>query len=54
MPRGILQRLSEGVVLGDGGYLLERRGFGQAGPFVPEVSLTRPGALAELRRMEKG
>jgi betaine-homocysteine S-methyltransferase len=52
MPEGILDRLSEGVVLGDGGYLLEleRRGYVQAGPFVPEVSLTRPEALAELHR----
>jgi betaine-homocysteine S-methyltransferase len=52
MPKGILERLSEGVVLGDGGYLLEleRRGYVQAGPFVPEVSLTRPEALAELHR----
>jgi len=52
MPRGILERLSDGVVLGDGGYLLEleRRGYLQAGPFVPEVSLTRPEALAELHR----
>jgi betaine-homocysteine S-methyltransferase len=52
MPKGILDRLSEGVVLGDGGYLLEleRRGYVQAGPFVPEVSLTRPEALAELHR----
>ncbi len=40
MQRGILKRLSEGAVLGDGGYLLEleRRGFVRAGPFVPEVS----------------
>ncbi len=52
MSKGILDRLSEGVVLGDGGYLLEleRRGYVQAGPFVPEVSLTRPEALAELHR----
>jgi betaine-homocysteine S-methyltransferase len=52
MPKGILERLSEGVVLGDGGYLLEleRRGYVQAGPFVPEVSLTRPEALAEVHR----
>lgn len=52
MTKGILERLSEGVVLGDGGYLLEleRRGYVQAGPFVPEVSLTRPEALAELHR----
>jgi hypothetical protein len=39
MPTGILERLSEGVVLGDGGYLLERGGGVQAGPFVPETSL---------------
>ncbi len=52
MTKNILERLSEGVVLGDGGYLLEleRRGYVQAGPFVPEVSLTRPEALAELHR----
>ncbi len=53
MPKkGILERLSEGVVLGDGGYLLEleKRGYVQAGPFTPEVSISRPQALAELHR----
>jgi betaine-homocysteine S-methyltransferase len=38
MPRkGILERLREGVVLGDGGYILEleRRGYVQAGPYTP-------------------
>lgn len=52
MPKGILERLAEGVVLGDGGYLLEleKRGYVQAGPFTPEVSLTHPHALAELHR----
>ena len=52
MSKGILERLSEGVVLGDGGYLLEleRRGYVQAGPFVPEVSITHPEALAGLHR----
>src|SRR5215204_6003821 len=52
MSKDILQRLSEGVVLGDGGYLLEleRRGYVQAGPFVPEVSITHPEALAGLHR----
>lgn len=51
MPkRGILERLKEGVVLGDGGYLLEleKRGWVQAGPFTPEVVLTRPDAVREL------
>ncbi len=52
MPKGILERLKEGVVLGDGGYLLEleKRGYVQAGPFTPEVSLTHPDALAQLHR----
>lgn len=52
MAKGILERLQSGAVLGDGGYLLEleKRGHVQAGPFTPEVSLTRPEALAELHR----
>ncbi len=52
MRRGILERLAEGPVLGDGGYLLEleKRGYVQAGPFTPEVSITHPDALAELHR----
>jgi betaine-homocysteine S-methyltransferase len=52
MPKGILERLRKGVVLGDGGYLLEleKRGYVRAGPFTPEVSLTHPHALAELHR----
>ena len=46
----ILERLKEGPVLGDGGYLLEleKRGWVRAGPFTPEVALTRPEALKEL------
>ena len=34
MPKDILERLAEGPVLGDGGYLLEleKRGYVQAGP----------------------
>ena len=52
MTRGLLERLADGVVLGDGGYLLEleKRGYVQAGPFTPEVSLTDPDALAQLHR----
>ncbi len=52
MKKGILERLAEGVVLGDGGYLLEleKRGYVQAGPFTPEVSMTDPEALLELHR----
>ena len=50
MKKNILDRLKEGVVLGDGGYLLEleQRGWVRAGPFTPEVALTRPEALHEL------
>jgi betaine-homocysteine S-methyltransferase len=52
MREGILERLAKGPVLGDGGYLLEleKRGYVQAGPFTPEVSLTHPSALEELHR----
>src|ERR671938_1348630 len=52
MPKGILDRLHDGPVLGDGGYLLEleKRGYVQAGPFTPEVSITEPHALEELHR----
>ena len=52
MTDGLLERLARGPVLGDGGYLLEleKRGYVQAGPFTPEVSITHPEALAELHR----
>jgi betaine-homocysteine S-methyltransferase len=48
--KGILERLKEGPVLGDGGYLLEleKRGWVRAGPFTPEVALMYPDALREL------
>ena len=46
--RGLLERLADGPILGDGGYLLEleRRGWVQAGPFTPEVSITHPEAVS--------
>jgi betaine-homocysteine S-methyltransferase len=52
MARGLLERLAEGPVLGDGGYLLEleKRGYVRGGPFTPEVSLTHPEALLQLHR----
>jgi betaine-homocysteine S-methyltransferase len=48
--KGILDRLKEGPVLGDGGYLLEleRRGWVRPGPFTPEVAIVYPPALREL------
>lgn len=50
--RGILERLKNGVVLGAEGYVfeLERRGYIQAGPYVPEVVLDFPEAVKELHR----
>jgi betaine-homocysteine S-methyltransferase len=52
MVKGILERLADGPVLGDGGYLLEmeKRGYVQAGPFTPEVVIEHPDALAQLHR----
>src|SRR5215831_19683848 len=59
------QRLKHGIVLGDGGYLLEleRRGYVDSGSgrekvgtgkgsgqFTPEVSVENPDALRELHR----
>lgn len=48
--KGILERLKQGPVLGDGGYLLEleKRGWVRPGPFTPEVAIVYPPALREL------
>jgi len=48
--KGILERLKEGPIVGDGGYLLEleKRGWVRAGPFTQEVALLNPNALREL------
>lgn len=50
MKKGILEKLKDGPVLGDGGYLLEleKRGWVRAGPFTPEVVLNNPEALRQL------
>ena len=50
MAKGILERLAEGVVLGDGGYIveLEQRGHVVTGAFTPEIALTHPEAVREL------
>src|ERR1700758_5066249 len=52
IKKGILEKLAEGPVLGDGGYLLEleKRGRVRAGPFTPEVALDNPESLLELHR----
>ena len=48
----LLERLERDVVLCAEGYLfeLERRGYIQSGPFVPEVVLDFPDAVRELHR----
>ncbi len=52
MAKPLLDRLKDGVVLGDGGYLLalETRGYVQAGPFTPEVTIEHPNALRALHQ----
>jgi betaine-homocysteine S-methyltransferase len=50
--RGLLERLAAGPVICAEGYLFEfeRRGYLQAGAFVPEVVLERPDLVEELHR----
>jgi betaine-homocysteine S-methyltransferase len=65
MPKDILDLMKEGVVLGDGGYLLEleRRGYVDSGSsrekvgtgrgsgqYTPEVAIENPDALREMHR----
>jgi betaine-homocysteine S-methyltransferase len=66
MPEGIIDRIKrQGIVLGDGGYLLEleRRGYVDSGSgrekvgtgrgsgqYTPEVAIEHPAALRELHR----
>ena len=65
MPASILDRVKQGVVIGDGGYLLEleRRGYVDSGSerekvgtgkgsgqFTPEVAVENPDALRGLHR----
>jgi betaine-homocysteine S-methyltransferase len=52
MSDGLLERLESGPVICAEGYLfeLERRGYVQAGAFVPEVVLEHPEVVAQLHR----
>ena len=49
-PLGLLERLEKGPVFCAEGYLfeLERRGYLQAGAFVPEVVLEHPEEVMQL------
>src|SRR3954466_12779274 len=51
-PRSLLERLQEGPVICAEGYVfeLERRGYLQAGAFVPEVVLEHPEVVRQLHR----
>ena len=50
--KGLLDRLADGPVICAEGYLfeLERRGYVQAGAFVPEAVLDHPDVVAQLHR----
>ncbi|CAH1789184.1 unnamed protein product [Owenia fusiformis] len=53
MPKkGILERLRDGVVIGDGGFVfaLEKRGYVKAGPWTPEAACEHPEAVKQLHR----
>jgi len=52
MGKNLIERLNEGPVLCAEGYLfaMERRGYLQAGAFVPEVVLEHPEVLSQLHR----
>ncbi|KAI8479601.1 hypothetical protein Bbelb_390450 [Branchiostoma belcheri] len=50
--KGVLERLKEGVVVGDGGFVfaLEKRGYVKAGPWTPEATVEHPEAVRQLHR----
>jgi len=45
--KGLLERLAEGPVIGDGGFVfaMEKRGYVKAGPWTPEVVMSQPEAV---------
>lgn len=53
---GLLERLSRGPIICAEGYLfeLERRGYLQAGAYVPEVVLEHPEEVRQLHRKFSG
>ena len=52
MGKNLIERLNAGPVLCAEGYLfaMERRGYLQAGSFVPEVVLEHPEVVSQLHR----
>ena len=52
IKQGILERLANGPVIGDGSmcFTLERRGYARAGPYTPEAVIMYPEAVRQLLR----
>jgi betaine-homocysteine S-methyltransferase len=50
--KGLLERLAEGPIIGDGGFVfaLEKRGYVKAGPWTPEAAIENPDAVLGLHR----
>lgn len=50
--KSLLDRLRDGVVVGDGGYAfaLEKRGYVKAGPWTPECVVEHPEAVLQLHK----
>jgi len=50
--KGLLERLAEGPIIGDGGFVfaLEKRGYVKAGPWTPEAAVEYPDAVVGLHR----
>merc|ERR1712180_444809 len=50
--KGLLERLAQGPVIGDGGFVfeLEKRGYVKAGPWTPEAAVEDPEAVRQLHR----
>ena len=53
--KGLLERLAEGPVIGDGGFIfsLEKRGYVKAGPWTPEGVMEHPEAVRQLHRYKR-
>ncbi|XP_066299970.1 betaine--homocysteine S-methyltransferase 1-like [Branchiostoma lanceolatum] len=52
VKKGLLERLQEGPVVGDGSYIitLEKRGYVMAGPYTTEVVIEHPEAVKQLHQ----
>ena len=48
----ILDKLAQGVIIGDGGFVfsLEKRGYVKAGPWTPEATIEAPDGVKQLHR----